>query len=152
MEKVAGSIPASRTIAAINMAMDSRESLFQRMCARVGELPEKAIAALQDGRRYYAVMVVVPHHDFRKKFSEFVRDAFLDAGFAVDKTNSSMVVGEEFAVWISTISHFAGKGRSLDAVYFPAEGLTPSQASTMKSLRESLIPTITPHGGEVIDY
>jgi len=109
-----------------------RNDVYARMVARIAELPP---ASLDHPR--LPLMVILPHHDLCRPFSELLADAYRDFGFSVDRVSARRVSGEEFHVIITPISALSGRGLSLGCVWAPQhEGLTNSQVHTLKFIIE----------------
>lgn len=140
MAKVAGSNPALRTIfEAINKGMnENHEAAYRRLLERLDDMTEVALK-----RDYSIILVILPHHDFRKDFSAQTREAFLDFGFAVDRWTTTGVYGDEFEVNISAISTFAGRGKAIHIVYLPKpEGLSPQQVKDLEDWKKTHLPVL----------
>jgi hypothetical protein len=115
--------------------MEHREVKYEELCALVKHMPEIAL-----GKEIGAILVIVPHHEYRKQFSDVIRDAFTDFGYAVDRSTTTVVCGEEFCVYIQSISTSAGRGYHFHAAYIPTDdGFNTQQKNDLKRLRESMI-------------
>lgn len=114
----------------------TREEKYAALCERVPELIDTAMAR----RAFFSALVIVPHHDLCKPFSEFLNEALIDAGYAIDKANSHMIRGDEIVVSISAASYLAGKGMSLHALVLPNE--EPSASAQQKKIAKEYLDTI----------
>ena len=116
---------------------------YDKLCEM---LPQVAQDALETLRHHFTCYIVVPHHDYRTAFSKLVQDAFIQAGFSIDRASSGKVIGEECTVFIQAISADGYRGIVTDAAVLPtSEGLSPRQIKIMASLRPSLV-------GKMYDY
>jgi hypothetical protein len=118
---------------------ESLKAVYERLLKRLDEMPEEAIK-----RDRTVMLVLLPHHDFRKDFSLRAKEAFLDFGFAVDRTTAQQVSGDEFEMDLYAISPYAGRGKTINVVYMPSpDGLKPNQKKLLEDFKTSMIPCIS---------
>lgn len=132
------------------MGMDeNHETIYQRLCERLEEMPEVALK-----REFSVILVLLPHHDYRKDFSARAKEVFLDFGYAIDRCSSSGLYGDEFELMPCALSAHAARGKAIHVVYMPSpEGLQPNQKKILSDFKEAFLPVIKANpNSEIYEY